>query len=132
MKKVFRFLVFSLRLTFLPLFEDSTRRKRQALFLIVSYSALMYAIFIVCMHPQRTTFRQMNDAYGTEQSLLDKQQRRLNDIILKHARRQKPNMITIVPTAVLEAQQKQDSINEANTLSLDDQLFLLDVASGKK
>ena len=132
MKKILRFFGFVLRLTFLPLFESSTRRKRQAVFIIVSYSALMFAVFSVCIHPYKSVFQQVNDEYGAEQAVLDMQLRKLHEIIFKNARRQNPNMITIVPTAVLEAQQKQDSINEANTLSLDDQLFLLDVAGGKK
>jgi hypothetical protein len=132
MKKVFRFLAFSLRLTFLPLFENSNRRKWQAAFIIVSYSALMFAVFIVCIHPQRSTFRQVDEAYGTEQAVLDRELNRLHEIIFKNARHSNPNMITIVPTAVLEAQQKQDSINSSNSLSLDDQLFLLEIINHNK
>jgi hypothetical protein len=131
MKKAFRFLAFSLRLTFLPLLERSTRRKWKAAFIVVSSLALMYAVFLVCIHSEKTRFMQVNEAYGPERGVLDKELRRIHDIVFKNARRMNPNMITIVPTATLEAERKRDSIDVANALSLEDQLFLLEIVTQK-
>jgi predicted PurR-regulated permease PerM len=132
LKKVYRFFTFALRLTFLPLLERSTRRKWQAAFIVVSYLALMYAVFFVCIHPEETIFRQVNEMYGTERGVLDMELSRIHEIVFKNARRSNPNMITIVPTATLEAQRKQDSITAANALSPRDQLFLLEILTQKK
>ena len=132
MKKVIRFLAFSLRLTFLPFFEKSMRRKWEATVILVSSSLLMYAVFLVCIHSEKTRFMQVDEAYGQERGVLDRELSRIHEIAFKNARRINPNMITIVPTAALEAQRKQDSITAANTLSLEDQLFLLEIMTGKK
>ncbi len=132
MKKVLRFFAFGFRLTFLPLFERSARKKWEAAFVVISYTVLMYAVFLVYIHSEKTIFRQVNEVYGAERGVLDRELSRIHEIVFKNARRINPNMITIVPTATLEAQRKQDSINAANALSLEDQLFLLEIVSGKK
>jgi len=132
MIKVFRFFTFSLWLTFLLLLESGMRRTFKAAFLMVSYSALMYATFIVCIQSPRSNFGQINDDYGREEAVLDMEQQRLYSIIFKAGRLSNPNMITIVPTATLEAERKRDSITAARSISLDDRFFLLEILSRLK
>jgi len=131
MNKVFHFLMFSLRLFFLSLIDRRIRRKLQATFLIVSYSALMYAVFLVSIQPSRSRLRTADD-YGKEEALLDLEQRRLNSIIFKAARHAGQNMITIERSDALAAEEKRKTMEAASAISLDDRFFLLQILTRLK
>jgi hypothetical protein len=128
MDKIIGYLLLVFRLTFLPLTNHVITRKWKITLLLITNIVVMYAVFIISIHGQKSKFSKVDEVYGAEHAALDMQERKLENIIFKNARRINPQMIRIVPTAILEAENKQDSINRANALSIEDQIFLLEIA----
>src|SRR5438552_2578648 len=132
MDKIIGYAGLVFRLAFLPLAKPVLTRKRKIALIVASNIIMMYAVFIISIPPRKSMWTKVNEAFATEQIALDNQERRIHDIVLKHAKALRPNIITIVPTTTLEAEQKRDSTRRANALSIEDERFLLGVMNGEK
>jgi len=130
MDKAIGYVALVFRLAFLPMKKHLISKKWRIVILLTANIVMLYAVFVISIQPYKSTFMQVSEAYGVDESILQAQLSRLNSIIFKRAR--KASSISIVPTAELEAQCKQDSIYSADALSLEDAEFLLDLASRKK
>src|SRR5205807_9712084 len=103
MDKLIGYAALVFRLAFLPLRKHILTKKRKIALLLTSNIIMMYAVFTISIH-QKSIFTQVNEAYAAEQTKLDNEERKIHEIILKHAKTLlHPNMITIVPTRTLEA-----------------------------
>src|SRR5260370_35642893 len=105
MYKVIGYLAFVFRHAFLPLREHIIKTKRKVVILLASNIIMMYAVFIISIPPKKSIFTKVNEAYRTAQATIDMQERKIHEIMLKHAALLlHSNMITIVPSATLEAE----------------------------
>ncbi|MEI8133780.1 MAG: hypothetical protein WCH46_01735 [bacterium] len=131
MKNLIKYFGLILRLVFLPMEKHLVTRRQKALLIVATNVVMIYAVFITVINPTTSTYHQVQAVLGPEESLLNAELNRLNHIIFKQAR--SVSSVTIIPTAELEAQQERDSIASANeVLSVDDKLFLYELAARRK
>jgi len=128
MDKIIGYVAFVFRLAFLPFQKHLISKKWKIVIMLTANVVMMIAVFVISIQPQRSRLFQERP-YCAEEYILKAQLSRLNAILFKQARQ--PNIITIVPSAILEAQRMQDSIAAANALSLEDAKLLLEILSEK-
>ena len=95
--------------------------------LIISQIVLTYLVFIVCIHSPKSTYQQVEEAVGAQESQLRSEESRLYSIIFKHV--EQPTSVTIEETRKMS--KPDTSRSGLNNLAVDDAEFVRRIVNRK-